>query len=189
LIDDVSLTLDQDRRLAALMGCAQRGDAPLYESLLAEVAMLVRAFFQLRGAPSGCLEDSVQETLISIHKARHTYNSRKPFGPLVFAIAQHRLIDCWRQLARGSRHLRNYAACISVTRGSRPSNELARRAIELLATLNPNQRIAIELLKFEGLSVKEAADRMSISEAALKVTAHRGYEQLRRRLGVKKHDD
>ena len=69
------------------------------------------------------------------------------------------------------------------------SNELARRAIELLATLNPNQRIAIELLKFEGLSVKEAADRMSISEAALKVTAHRGYEQLRRRLGVKKHDD
>ena len=69
------------------------------------------------------------------------------------------------------------------------SNELALRAIELLATLNPNQRIAIELLKFDGLSVKEAADRMSISEAALKVTAHRGYKQLRRRLGVKKHDD
>ncbi len=186
---DVNLTLDQDRGLAALMECAQRGDAPKYESLLGEVAMLVRAFLQARGVPSHCLEDLVQETLISIHKARHTFDSRKPFGPWLFAIAQHRLVDSWRQLARGSRHLRKYAAHISVTGRGRVSDELVQRAIEVLAKLNPNQRLAIELLKFEGLSVKEAAYRMSMSEAALKVTAHRGYEQLRRRLGVKKHDD
>ena len=185
----MNLTLEQDRRLARLMESAQRGDGPLYESLLAEVAMLVRAFLQLHGVPSDRVEDLLQETLISIHKARHTYNSRKPFGPWMFAIAQHRLIDCWRQLARGSRHLRNYAEYISVSDSSRMSNELAQRVIELLAKLIPNQRIAIELLKFEGLSVKEAADRMSMSEAAFKVTTHRGYEQLRRRLGVKKHDD
>ena len=185
----MNLTLDQDRGLATLMECAQQGDAPKYESLLAEVAMLVRAFLQARGVPSDCLEDLVQETLISIHKARHTFDPRKPFGPWLFAIAQHRLVDFWRQLARGSRHVRKYAEHISVTGSGRLSDELAQRAIEVLAKLNPNQRLAIELLKFEGLSVKDAAYRMSMSEAALKVTAHRGYEQLRRRLGVKKHDD
>ncbi len=185
----MNLTLDQDRRLAALMESAQQGDAPKYESLLAEVAMLVRAFLQARGVLSHCLEDLVQETLISIHRARHTFDSRKPFGPWLFAIAQHRLVDSWRQLARGSRDLRNYAEHVSVNGSSRMSDELVQRAIEVLANLNPNQRLAIELLKFEGLSVKEAAYRMSMREAALKVTAHRGYEQLRRRLGVKRYDD
>ncbi len=185
----MNLAPDQDQRLAALMESAQRGDASKYESLLAEIAMLARTFFERRGVPSHCLEDLVQETLISIHRGRHTYNSRKPFGPWVFAIAQHRLVDSWRQLARGSRHLRNYAEHVSVTGNSRMSDELAQRAIEVLANLNPNQRLAIELLKFDGLSVKEAACRMRMSEAALKVTAHRGYEQLRRRLGVKNHDD
>ena len=74
----MNLTLDQDRRLATLMESAQQGDALNYESLLAEVAILLRAFFQARGVPSHCLEDLVQETLISIHKARHTFDSRKP---------------------------------------------------------------------------------------------------------------
>jgi RNA polymerase sigma-70 factor (ECF subfamily) len=40
----------------------------------------------------------------------------------------------------------------------------------------------IELLKFEELSVREVAQRLEMSEANVKVTAHRGYRALRRQI-------
>ena len=54
-----------------------------------------------------------------------------------------------------------------------------RRAV---AGLPDNQRQVIELLKFEELSVAEVADRLGMTESNVKVTAHRGYRALRRRI-------
>ena len=36
----------------------------------------------------------------------------------------------------------------------------------------------MQLLKMDGLSIKEAARRMQMTEAALKVAAHRAYERI-----------
>ena len=44
------------------------------------------------------------------------------------------------------------------------------------------QRQVIELLKFEDLSVRDVATRLGMSEANVKVTAHRGYRALRRQI-------
>ena len=52
-----------------------------------------------------------------------------------------------------------------------------RRAV---AGLPERQRQVIELLKFEDLSVRDVAARLGMSEANVKVTAHRGYRALRR---------
>ena len=52
-----------------------------------------------------------------------------------------------------------------------------RRAV---AGLPDRQRQVIELLKFEDLSVRDVAARLGMSEANVKVTAHRGYRALRR---------
>jgi RNA polymerase sigma-70 factor (ECF subfamily) len=51
-----------------------------------------------------------------------------------------------------------------------------------VAALPDKQRRVIELLKFEELSVREVASRLGMSEANVKVTAHRGYRALRRRV-------
>jgi RNA polymerase sigma-70 factor (ECF subfamily) len=52
-------------------------------------------------------------------------------------------------------------------------------AIELLTAA---QREVIRLLKIEGYSVAEIAEKTGRSRASVKVTAHRGYKALRRLL-------
>ena len=58
-----------------------------------------------------------------------------------------------------------------------------------VATLPVRQREVIEGLKFKDQSVREVATRLSMSESAVKVTAHRGYVALRRLLGGRRRED
>lgn len=44
----------------------------------------------------------------------------------------------------------------------------------------------IEFLKLQDLSVKEVALQAGMSESAVKITAFRGYEGIRKMLGVKR---
>jgi RNA polymerase sigma-70 factor (ECF subfamily) len=48
------------------------------------------------------------------------------------------------------------------------------------------QRRVIELLKLQELSVREVAARVGMSESAVKVTAFRGYEAIRKMMGVRR---
>ncbi|MNC99779.1 RNA polymerase sigma factor [compost metagenome] len=54
-----------------------------------------------------------------------------------------------------------------------------------LAALPARQRDVVEGLKLRDESVKELAARLGMSESAIKVTAHRGYQALRKLLGVR----
>ena len=58
-----------------------------------------------------------------------------------------------------------------------PGLEKAVRAA--LAQLPDAQREAILLHRFEGLSFAEIAEHVGLTESAVKVRAHRGYERLR----------
>ena len=65
-------------------------------------------------------------------------------------------------------------------------NKRGRSVREALADLPEKQRKVIELLKVQGLSVKEVSAHTGMSESAVKVTAFRGYETIRRIFGVDK---
>jgi RNA polymerase sigma factor (sigma-70 family) len=58
-----------------------------------------------------------------------------------------------------------------------------------VASLPPRQRDVIEGMKFRDESVREVSSRLGISEAAVKITAHRGYLKLRRLLGGHDRED
>lgn len=161
----------------------QAGDRQAYEDLLTRVAGLVRAFVVRRVGPMPWTDDVVQETLVAVHRARHTYDAARPFAPWMYAIAQNRLVDALRIQRR--RLFRELAAETSPEPARRPTQERdamladVRRAV---ADLPDTQRRVIELLKFEELSVREVAARLGMSEANVKVTAHRGYRALRQRI-------
>jgi RNA polymerase sigma-70 factor (ECF subfamily) len=63
---------------------------------------------------------------------------------------------------------------------------LGDRIREALMKLPRKQRAIIECLKLHDLSVKEVAVQAGMSESAVKVTAFRGYEAIRKMLGVKR---
>jgi RNA polymerase sigma-70 factor (ECF subfamily) len=54
-----------------------------------------------------------------------------------------------------------------------------------MAALSPGQRQAIELMKLQEMSLKEAAAATGMTIGALKVSVHRAMAALRKALGAK----
>lgn len=166
-----------------LMAAAQDGDGAAYGRLLAEIAPMLRRIVRRRWGNDEC-EDIVQEVLISLHRVRHTYDPQRPFMPWLMAITQFRVADAARKSARRTLHERpewsfelglpDVAAEDPVEPQGDP--QLLRRAI---ANLPEGQRRAVELLKLEERSLKEAAAETGMSVGALKVAVHRGLKALR----------
>jgi RNA polymerase sigma-70 factor (ECF subfamily) len=181
-----TLNPDADDRLSTLMKAAQQGDQRSYEILLTDVATLVRTFVRKRLSRTDWIEDIVQETLLSVHLDRHTYDFRRSFSPWMYAIAHHRMIDFIRKHRRNSQtetlndvNLQE----IATDSNSHDARGLLDLLHQALARLSNRQRTVVKMLKLEELSVKEISKQTGISESSVKVTAHRAYKDLRKFLG------
>src|SRR5262245_30897277 len=86
------------------MRLAQDGDQLAYASLLALLTSVTRHFVRRRLGSVMWVDDVVQETLMTVHAARRTYDARRPFGPWFYAIATNRMIDGIRRERRVRAH-------------------------------------------------------------------------------------
>lgn len=179
-----------DRQLSALMAAVQKGDAAAYVELLHIVTPRLRRIVRYRRSFLGPedVEDLVQDVLLSLHAVRATYDTERPFTPWLLAITRNRLADGARRYARrlGREVAVEHVPVTFSNESANPSTEVfgdveaLREAIEVLP---PGQRNAIELLKLQEMSLKEAAAASGTSVGALKVAVHRGMSALRRTLG------
>ena len=173
-------------RWSEWMAAAQEGDAGAYERLLRDILPPIRALVGRRlGDPSG-VDDVVQNVLLSIHRARHTFRPERAFGPWMRAIARNAVVDAQR--ARNTRSRREVPIedrewPAAETDPLEAFEELSPRMAEALRELPATQREAVELLHIHQLTVAEAAKRLGVTPGALKVRAHRGYKALRTRIG------
>jgi len=169
------------------MAASQRGDRAAYEKLLLELLPYVRSQVAARIGDASEREDIVQNVLISLHRARHTYRAERRFGPWLRAIVRNASIDWLR--ARARRLPDAPDADVETLADPSPQavwpgdDALSPELEGALAALPASQRQAVVLIHLEGLSVAEAAERAGTSPGALKVRAHRGYRALRARLG------
>lgn len=173
-------------RWSGLMAAAQRGDAEAYRALLEEVMPAVRGMVRSRVFDPAAAEDVVQNVMLSIHRARHTYRPERPFKPWLSAIARNAIIDSFREAGRRREReievelIDEFAAPV---RAEHPElSELPPDLAAAIERLPDKQREAVRLVQVEGLSVAEAAARAGVTPGALKVRAHRGYKALRRAL-------
>ncbi|MBU6246727.1 MAG: sigma-70 family RNA polymerase sigma factor [Xanthomonadaceae bacterium] len=170
------------------MAAAQSGDRVAYERVLGESVGLIRAVARRQGVPPDQLDDVVQETLITVHRVRHTYDSGRSFHAWLAAIAARRAIDILRQAGRrGRRELHEPLAVELHADEGRASDaaEHAERAAALraaIATLPPGQREAVEQLGLHERTLAEASELTGRSTGALKVNLHRALKALRDRL-------
>jgi RNA polymerase sigma-70 factor, ECF subfamily len=181
------VTADQEQLAGSLMVCAQQGDQRAYEDLLHLLAQEARRFIGRRVGWADWAEDVVQEALLTVHRARRTYDPARPFAPWFYAILHSRLIDMLRSRRRVTTHeVTDEAALAAQPAAATPGNgrsdvsEVLARAV---AALPRAQREVISLMKYEELSVREVALRLGMSESAVKTTAHRGYKALRATVG------
>ena len=81
-----------EHRWSVLMVNAQSGNESDYRQLLKELAIVIHKFLRRRFGNHHFIEDCVQEALIAVHQARHTYDPQRPFRPWLFAIVRHKAV-------------------------------------------------------------------------------------------------
>jgi RNA polymerase sigma-70 factor (ECF subfamily) len=133
------------------------------------------------------LDDVVQETLITIHRVRHTYDPARSYDAWLSAIASRRAVDALRSLGRRDRrelhddHLLDTHADTDDATAAAEREQEAQRLRDAIATLPPGQRQAVEQLGLKERSLAEAAAHTGRQEGALKVNLHRAIKALRDR--------
>jgi RNA polymerase sigma-70 factor (ECF subfamily) len=171
-----------ERRWAALMVSAQTGHEADYRLLLTEVSKVIHQYLCSRFGHHDYIEDCVQETLVAIHQARHTYDSGRLFRPWMFAIVRNKAIDNLRRQRSHHHALERHREALLLNTEGTDTGHLENGVVRgrLIDALSPQHREAITLTKINGLSTAEAAAHLSISEGALKVRVHRAIGRLKR---------
>jgi len=174
-------TSSQENDWAAWMRAAMAGDEVAYRQLLVSLAPRLRAVARSRcrslGAPEDEVEDLVQEVLLTIHLKRGTWDQSRPIGPWVAAITRNKLIDVLRR--RGRHTTVPIEDVADSLQAEDLTPELSTRDIDtLLGHLKPQQREIVRSISLNGSSIRETADRLQMTEGAVRVTLHRALKAL-----------
>jgi RNA polymerase sigma factor (sigma-70 family) len=177
---------ESDARRSALMAAAQTGDRAAYESLLRDCVPFIANIARRQGVPSDRTDDVVQEVLLTVHRARATYDARRSFNAWLGVIVERRAIDLLRQMQR--RDAREVHAplvyeghadeAVDLSAGIE-HRENVKRIGAALTELPQRQREAVQHLMLEEKSLDDAAVLTGRSKGSLKVNLHRALNTLR----------
>jgi len=139
---------------------------------------------------AGIAEDLVQETFLRVWNRVQGFESGKgSIGPWLLAVARNRAIDYLRSAAGRDRNVLDVdetvhpALASNIESGLLDSDRL-RRVKAAMGKLTPQQRQAIELAYFEGLSQTEMAERMGQPLGTVKTWVRTALRSLRDELGM-----
>src|SRR5690242_16221308 len=183
------LVRDHEDEWTGLMRAALKGDDAAYQRLLKGIVPVLRALARRGLARAGQAvnqaEDIVQEILLAVHLKRHTWDADAPFAPWLFAIARNKLIDTLRR--RGRRVFVNIDD-FAETLAEEPVAETTpstREVATQLASLPSRQRDVLQSIAVDSTSIKDTAQKLAMSEGAVRVALHRGLSSLTARLREK----
>lgn len=164
-----------------LMRAALAGDGIAYRELLDTLSRVLRGAAHRGFARAGLgpdeAEDVVQETLLAIHLKRHTWDPDKPLGPWVRAVARHKLLDALKR--RGRRIEIPVDDLIDVLPAEPAETGLDRRDVDrMLEQLGGRQREIVRSVSVEGVSIRDTAERLNMTDGAVRVALHRGLRTL-----------
>jgi RNA polymerase sigma factor (sigma-70 family) len=163
------------------MRAAIAGDASAYRLFLEAVTPHLRALARRRcerfGAPQSDAEDIVQEVLLAVHLKRGTWDQSRPIGPWLSVIVRNKLIDILR---RQGRHISvPLEDVIDWLPAEGQATGLDRPDIErMLGRLKRQQRDIVQSISVNGMSTRETASRLQMTEGAVRVALHRALKRL-----------
>lgn len=163
------------------MRAAMDGDTQSYHRFLSAVTPYLRSLARRRcqqlGAPASEAEDIVQEVLLAVHLKRGTWDVARPIGPWLSTIVRNKLID---SLRRRGRHISVPIEDVMATlEAEEQTDNLDRMDAEtLLSRLKDPQRDIVRSISLQGAGIRETAERLKMSEVAVRVSLHRALKAL-----------
>jgi len=177
----------------ALVRAVQRGDPGAMDELIRgtyrDVYHLCR---RLLGDPSDAA-DATQEVYLRVVKSVLAFRGESAFGTWLHRVTTNVCMTMLRR--RGDVRARGQSAGLlespfdeiesdEVSVEDRVGNaDLARRTARALAELPEEAREVVVLRDVQGLSTKETAELLGVSEGAVKVRLHRAHTRLRELVG------
>ena len=180
---------ERDGHWSALMVAAQAGDSAAYEELLRHCVPFIKNVARRRSITADRTDDVVQDVLLTIHRARHTYDPSRSFIAWLRVIADRRAIDLVRRTLR--QELREVHAPVAFENHADETADPARRishadeattVSRFLEVLPVRQREAVQYLVLEEHSLADTSVLTRRSKVSLKVNLHRALKALRGRL-------
>lgn len=154
---------------------AQQGDARALNELLKQCVTLSYKILAGKLKNPEWADDIVQDILISVHKALHTYDPSKPFVPWLKQISYYRLQDFLRQYYKK----RDKEAFFLQEHVTNPAHRGELKDIEKhLSILPARLKRMVIAFKVEGYTAKEIAEQEDMKESAVKVAIHRALKKL-----------
>ncbi len=181
-MDEIELNATMDRYAT--------GDGRAFSALHKALYPRLLAYLTRMCGSSVAADDLVQETFLRMHRARSTFASGGAVLPWAYAIARNVHIDHARAgKLRATERLGSDPGSEPAGSGDVESHAIASEAARIvqltLAGLPASQREAFVLLRYEGLSVADAAAITGATPTAVKLRAFRAYEALRAALAEK----
>jgi RNA polymerase sigma-70 factor (ECF subfamily) len=174
---------DTSDDLAALMRAGRDGDEIAYRRALELISERVRGYvaygFKRYGYRDEDVEDVVQDTLLTVHLKRQTWDDSRPLEPWLRAISRNKLVDYLRRKGY-HKHVPvdDYAETLAAP-GNPTADQLGPRE-DLLSGLKERDRTIVESISIEGHSAREVGNRLGMTEGAVRVALHRALKALAR---------
>ena len=178
-------------RLAAIMGRYCDGQTLAFHELYAALAPKLLGYLAGLAGDKATAEDLLQQTFMKVHQCRAAYVRGANPVPWLYTIAHRTCLD---ELRRRKRARVRVSAdgelpeppVVEAAAAMEPSSEEAAlaRGMAALASLPEPLKQAVLLTKIHGHSSAEAAAIAGTTAGAMKVRTHRGYQALRRKLGL-----
>ena len=172
----------------ALLAAVAARDKAAFAVLFARYAGRVKGFLIRAGLPDGEAEEAAQEVMISVWRRAASFDAEKAGAATwIFAIARNRRIELARRAARRDvdatdpAFAAEPAASAETDMAGAARDAAVRAAVE---TLGADQREAVRLTFFSGLTQSEIAERLGLPLGTVKGRLRLAFRKLRDELGV-----
>lgn len=173
---------DNETVFKPLAIAAQAGDTVAYRELLEGASSFLKNYLKRRIFEKNDIEEVIQEILLGVHRSLHTYDAGKPFMGWFMSIVEYKITDYIR-----SQQKRKSAVSLDVISGAfaAADSDLLMDIEKAIDRLSQKEKTVLTELKLKGYSVHEVAKTLKLSEANVKVIAHRAYVNLKQQFGGK----
>jgi RNA polymerase sigma-70 factor (ECF subfamily) len=171
---------------AALVRLLLQNDVSAFEKIYDKYSRIVYSLVFRIVQQNGPAEEVVQDVFLQLWRNSAQYDaSRGPFAPWLLTLARNRALDTLRLKSERQRRLENQSdEIVSVVVAPQYEKELdekrrGERVRSLVGELNPQQKRAIELAYFQGLSHTEIAAELKEPLGTVKSWIRNGLMRLR----------
>lgn len=163
---------------SAWLAAVAEGDIAAFQRLYQRFAPALLAYARRCCREELLAEDVVQEVFVTVwQKARSYQPERGDVASWLFTIVRNKLIDHWRRT--GSAGERGALDFEQLPARAEPRSDLLLTLRKALDQVTPEQRTAIELAYFGGLTYEETAERLRLPLGTLKSRIRLGLRTMR----------